>query len=77
LYLAAKTKFPLRDYEAEVDVYKKYMASVCDQLPRGSSAVMREIEAYTLPRHRVATPDEKKRSAIIYGESLRQALEGH
>lgn len=29
---------------------------------------------YTLPRHREATADEKKRSAVIYGEALRQAL---
>lgn len=52
------------------------MARTCGQLPRGSTAVIREVEAYTLPRNRVATADEKKRSAIIYGESLRQALEG-
>ena len=39
-------------------------------------AVSREIAAYTLPRDRVAPADEKKRSAVIYGESLRQALEG-
>ncbi len=73
-FAAAKTNFPLRDYEAEVEVYKTYMARACGQLPRGSSAVAREVEAYTLPRNRVATADEKKRSAIIYGESLRQAL---
>ncbi|KAL4525112.1 hypothetical protein Ndes2526A_g07196 [Nannochloris sp. 'desiccata'] len=71
-----KTNFPLRDYEAEVEIYKVYMARTCGQLPRGSTAVIREVEAYTLPRNRVATADEKKRSAIIYGESLRQALEG-
>jgi len=73
---AAKTNFPLPYYEAEVEVYKEYMARACGQLPRGSAAVIREVEAYTLPRNRVATADEKKRSAIIYGETLRQALEG-
>lgn len=29
---------------------------------------------YTLPRHREATPDEKKRAAVIYADALRQAL---
>lgn len=38
-------------------------------------ALVREMAAYTLPRDRVATPDEKKRSAVIYGEALKQALE--
>lgn len=73
---AAKTNFPLPQYEAEVETYKEYMARACRELPRGSAALIREVEAYTLPRNRVATADEKKRSAIIYGETLRQALEG-
>ena len=46
-------------------------------LPRGSAALLREVQAYTLPIDRIATADEKKRSAIIYGESLKQALEEH
>ena len=72
---AAKTNFPLRDYEAEVEVYKLYMARTCGHLPRGSTFLLTEVQAYTLPRDRVATADEKTRAAIIYGESLRQALE--
>ena len=37
-------------------------------------ATYREAEAYTLPTHREATADERKRSAVIYGEGLRRAL---
>jgi hypothetical protein len=33
-------------------------------------------QEYTLPRDRVATADEKKRSAIIYGQAMRDALRG-
>ena len=73
--IAAKTNFPLRDYEAEVEEYKMHISRVCGHLPRGSTALLREAQAYTLPRDRVASADEKKRAAIIYGESLRQALE--
>lgn len=72
---SAKTNFPLRDYELEVETYKAYLIRKCAGLPRGSPAVAREVQAYTLPRDRVATADEKKRAAIIYGEALRRALE--
>lgn len=36
-----------------------------------AAAVAAEL---TLPRHREATADERKRSAVIYAEALRQAL---
>lgn len=72
---SAKTNFPLRDYEAEVAEYREHMARVCGGLPRGSSTdAVKAAEAYTLPRNRLATADERKRSAVIYGEQLRQAL---
>lgn len=55
--------------------YQHYVALIYPGLPRTSNAVAREIAAYTLPRGRIVTADEKKRSAIIYGESLKRALE--
>jgi len=71
--IAAKTNFPLRDYDAEITEYKAFLTTVSKEL-RGA-ALVRVMLAYTLPRDRVATADEKKRSAVIHGESLKRALE--
>ncbi|KAL4424449.1 hypothetical protein ABPG77_006387 [Micractinium sp. CCAP 211/92] len=69
---SAKTNFPTRDYEAEIAVYEAHLLAMCGMTD--GPAIAGVAAAYTLPTDREATADEKKRSAVIYAETLRAAL---
>lgn len=71
----AKTNFPLRDYEAEVEEYVDYMIAKCAGVSPGSTSVTREVQGYTLPKGREqGAPDERRKTGVIYAEALRRAL---
>jgi hypothetical protein len=74
LICAAKTNFPLRDYESEVAEYEAWMVGA------GPSMRSAEVAAtYTLPAGRVAGVELQeggKKPGVVYAEQLRAALRG-
>lgn len=69
---SAKTNFPIKYYEAEVADYEAYIISRCGGF--GTEEAIEAAQEYTMPPHRTATLDDRKRSALIYAEDLRQKL---
>jgi hypothetical protein len=75
---AAKTNFPLRDYEGEVAAYVQCMREYTrrDGTVRDYELNLKKhAEMYTLPVGKEVTSDEKRRGAVIYAAQMLKKLQ--
>lgn len=71
---AAKTNFPLREYDKEAIEYARWMQLQLQSLQ--GPAIAEAIQSYILPLDREPTVEEKRRGAIIFGHDIWRALRG-